>query len=108
GRIWSLVRQGASVRTRAREAHPGWTVLLEMALGGRAALMREALDRGAEIDAGDERGYTPLISAVRSGNPEAVRVLLERGASVNARDTSGETALQWAILLEAKPEILRL
>jgi ankyrin repeat protein len=54
------------------------------------------LDRGASIDAVDDRGRTALIIAAERGDAEAVGLLLERGADAAWRDKQGKTALDLA------------
>ncbi len=62
------------------------------------------LERGAVIDARNNRGFTPLIFAVGSGEIQVARLLLERGADVNARDKEGRTPSH----LTTQQEILEL
>lgn len=47
------------------------------------------LDRGAKIDARNQRGETALLVAARYGNKHVVNRLAERGANLHARDKSG-------------------
>lgn len=60
-------------------------------------LVREVLDRGAEINLApsDDRGYTALQAAARHSDMAMVQLLLENGADVNAPGRS--TALQFVI-----------
>ena len=60
---------------------------------------RLLVERGAEVNVGDESGYTPLHAAAASGSAEVARLLLERGADVSARDGRGFTPLHWASAL---------
>ena len=54
-------------------------------------LVRELLNRGADVQAADASGKTALMSAV--GDPVIVEMLIAHGANVNARDGMGRTAL---------------
>lgn len=56
------------------------------------------IDRGADIDARDERGLAPLHVASYKGDPELVELLIARGAGVNAvEDHYGFTPLHHTI-----------
>jgi len=59
-------------------------------------MIRQLLDRGASIDAADNRGRTALIIAAERGDVAAVGVLLERGADSVWRDKQGKTAFDLA------------
>lgn len=49
------------------------------------------LNRGAKVDAVDERNQTALHCAVARGFTNACVLLLERGANVDAMDNSDQT-----------------
>ena len=74
------------------------TLLTHAALTGDVGRIEFLLERGAYVEATNERGSTALMFACHAGHCEAARVLVERaGASVNAaRTTDGKTALMWA------------
>ena len=63
---------------------------------GRLPMVRELLDRGANINARDHEGETALIRAAFWGHLAIVRLLLERGANANARTYEGWTPLMYA------------
>ena len=71
----------------------------EAAAGGYIETAALLLDRGADVNAKNERGWTPLHLAVRRGYTETAALLLDRGADVNAQDKDGETPLHWATVL---------
>lgn len=54
------------------------------------------LEKGAQVNAQDEKGKTALMRAAFAGDTEAVRLLLEKGAQVNVQDSAGDTALMHA------------
>ncbi|RSL38004.1 hypothetical protein CEP53_015273, partial [Fusarium sp. AF-6] len=71
---------------------------LRAATNGREAVMRLLLDRGAEIEAKDQRGQTPLVLATSNGDKATVQLLLDRGAEIEAKDREGWTPLFWAVV----------
>jgi ankyrin repeat protein len=71
------------------------------ARNGRFNVLKVLLDKGADINAQDNRGDTALMRAVTNATSgdetandlKAVTLLLARGANVNLRDKNGFTAL---------------
>ena len=60
------------------------------------AVANLALERGAEIDAKDNRGRTALMIAADAGHTGIVDLLLARGAAREIKDKDGKTALDLA------------
>ncbi len=60
------------------------------------ALVTALLDKGAHIDAVDDRGRTSLMTAAELGHDEIVDLLLARGAKADLRDKSGKAAADLA------------
>ena len=58
--------------------------------------IKDALERGADIDAKDKQGDNALIWAAYKGNTVIVRFLIEKGANVNAKNIYGWDALVYA------------
>ena len=56
------------------------------AYGGSLEVVRFLIEKGADINARDDRGETALHSAARGGSLKAVRFLVEKGADINARN----------------------
>ena len=100
--------------------------LIHWAMAGDVVRVRDALDRGARVNACDTTGHTALfhariggheavatelmmrgatagviaergiLTSARVGDPAAVRDMIARGADVNARDGGGRTPLTMA------------
>ena len=54
------------------------------------------LERGAKVDAMDNRGRTALMTAAELGHAAIVKQLLAAGAQRSARDREGKSALDLA------------
>lgn len=55
--------------------------------------LRQALQRGDDVNAADETGWTALMIAAVTVQPQSVSALLDAGAHVDQRDHHGDTAL---------------
>jgi uncharacterized protein len=75
--------------------------LIQAAIDGHDALVRQLLVLGAPINVTDARGATALMIAARNGDLGILQFLLSRGADPSARDAQGQTAFDWA---ERSPE----
>lgn len=60
-------------------------------------VVRILLNRGANVNAVNERGTPALAIAAYNGRLRIVQALVKRGADVNQRDSDGSTALHLAI-----------
>jgi ankyrin repeat protein len=100
----ALLRVGdfQAVRTRAARTPAlvnargpgGATPFMYAALYADVAVVRELLDRGADVNARNDAGATPLMWAI--SDTEKARTLIERGADVNAKSDNGRTPLMIA------------
>ena len=72
-------------------------VLFEAVLQKNPVRVEEALRRGANPNARDDRGVPPLVYAARLGYPGIVEGLIRAGADVNANPEHGTTPLISAI-----------
>ena len=75
--------------------------LIQAAIDGHDALIRQLLVLGAPVNVTDAHGATPLMIAARNGDLGVLQFLLSRGGDASARDTEGQTAFDWA---ERSPE----
>lgn len=67
--------------------------LIRAATAGDTSAVRQALDKGADIEAVDSDGRTSLLHAARQRMTGVVRLLVLRGARVDRLDKWGETPL---------------
>ena len=76
----------------------GWTPLMKASAKGKLEVVRELIDKGANVNAvKTKNGMTALMLASEEGHLEIVRLLIEKGANVNAaKTTDGWTALMAA------------
>jgi ankyrin repeat protein len=85
--------------------------LIKAAGNGDTAAVRQMLEKGANIEAKDDKGYTALITAAYLGNTEVVKLLLAKGANIDAMNDEGSTALIKAVFsgfLSGSNEVVKL
>lgn len=70
--------------------------LVEAAGKGDNKGVKDALDKGALINAKDQFGHTALSEAAWYGKADTVKLLLEKGADPNVKKADGATPLQLA------------
>lgn len=71
--------------------------LIEAVENGDVETINRALERGADLNLGGDRGRTALHLAAETGNEEVVRLLVEAGADVTLPTEYGDTALHFAV-----------
>ena len=76
--------------------HQGMMALHVASLGGSESLVRELLDRGANLHSLGSVGWTALHYAARGGHFAVAALLLNRGIDLHAVSTDKCTALHWA------------
>jgi hypothetical protein len=83
---------------RSKTARPHANAALAQATTrGCEDTVRELLEQGSDINAGNRHGQTPLHLAAKQGNSELIRLLLEQGAVVDAAENAaGYTPLHTA------------
>lgn len=93
-----LIARGLS--PNATEPQSGRTPLVACIMSRHRESLRMAkllLDKGADVNAQDEKGNTPLMAAAAINNAELCRLLLDKGAVVTLANKYGETALDVAL-----------
>ena len=89
-----LLDNGSANAVHARASADGKTALMFACERGHAAIARLLVEKGADVNAGDERGSTALIAASIMGHLDTVKFLVEdAGADVNVTDADGDSAL---------------
>lgn len=82
--------------------------LLQAAAEGNKEKVALALEKGADINAGDDKRFTALMLSAKSGHLDVVRLLIEKKADLNAKNKSGRTALMVACLLMQESAVREL
>ena len=83
------------------------TPLHNAAENDEAKVVASLLDRGADIEARNEKGSTPLHVAAEYNESEVVALLLDRGANIESHTKRGVTPLHLAAA-HNKPEVVAL
>ena len=78
------------------------------AYGGAVTAVNKLLENGANVNLRDKRGGTPIIHAVHSGIAGIIMALVEAGCNVNHVDDFGMRALDYAIKLGGRYEVINV
>ena len=105
--VRTLIEDGAAADTPIVYGDFSTTPLIKAADGGKLAIVKLLLEKGARVDGRSTDGQTPLMAAVMRGFDDVVEVLLAAGADVKARDSRGNSAFGIAVF-GAKLEIADL
>ena len=65
------------------------------------------MDKGAQIEAKDNKKRTPFLEAVANGNAKTVALLIQSGADVSATDIGSKNCLHLAVENE-QPDTLNM
>ena len=70
--------------------------LLKAAFSGDAKIVKELIDKGANINFQNEKKFNALMVAAQYGHSDIVTMLLEKNADVNLKNAGDTTALMLA------------
>lgn len=94
--ILILIVLATTLVASAQKSSPD-AALRQAAQDGQMTVVKDLIDKGADVNARDEAGRTALLwVAPARDNPEMAKFLITKGADVNAKDNAGETALMIA------------
>lgn len=91
-----LLQQKSSAQLDIR-AKDGWTLLHKAADMGNEEMVTLLLQKGAMVNAEDEKTMRPLHLAARKGHLEIVRLLFLAGAEVHSKASHRLTPLDYAV-----------
>ncbi len=93
----ALLDAGADVNSANAD---GQTALMVVARGGNTAAAKLLIERGADVNASEQRkGQTALMWAVAQSQPAMVELLLAHGAEADARSNEND----WPRMVTAEP-----
>lgn len=97
GNMWELKQHFAwGANPNAKTLWYRDTPLHFAAAYGRVAAVKFLLEKGADVNLGDEGSAIPLHYAAGHGHTEVMKILLDHGSDVTEKGTGCGTPLQWA------------
>ena len=90
------VKECLQIGANPNATHNDMTALGLAAELGHQDIVEYIVEKGADIDAKDNKGRTPLMLAAEGGHRAIIEYLITRGAHVNSQDNDGNTVLMHA------------
>src|SRR5208337_3188941 len=92
----------------AASAYAQMTDFFELAKTGTPQSIQAAIDKGANVNAREEKDQQiPLMFAAENNpNPDVITTLLKAGADIKARDKEGSTVLMDASQTQKNPAVI--
>ncbi len=94
-RITALFLQAGMTPDTYRRAD-GFTPLHAAAAYGKTPIVRQLIDKGADVNARDKDGQTALMKAVWNSHADTVTTLLQNGANLSVQDSRGNNVANMA------------
>lgn len=94
-KVKRLIDMGADVNIMLFEDYVSF--LIYAAAKGYKDVVKELINRKADINKTDKNGYTALMRAAVAGHAVCVDILVKAGANINITDKKGITALMLAV-----------
>ena len=109
-KVKQFIQAGADIEVASsygfgNQQKKGFTPLIRMAEVNDLAAVRYLLDKGANVNAQDERGRSALMLAAGNKNLGMCKLLIAKGANVNLTGDEGVTALAFAFHAQDVPII---
>lgn len=105
--IEAIIQKGADVNYK--NTSDGFTSLHYAISSRSVGVSKLLIDKGADINAPDNKGTTPLILAVQKDALPVAKLLLERGADVNLFDKRKKNAMSYTKgIFTKKKEMIQL
>ncbi len=96
--IWLLPLAIPALLMAAPPADDLGEQLLAATRKGDIAVVKQLLDKGADVNSKNRYGSTPLFFACDRGHFEIAKLLIDKGADMNVKDTFyNASALSWAM-----------
>ena len=73
----------------------------------RKEVLQSIVDKGADVNATNNKNITPLMLASTKGNVDAVNLLLSAGADQTIEDDTGYTWIHYAVFGDCRKEVLQ-
>lgn len=89
--VQELIDHGADISLQSK--HTGDTVLMWAARKGNLDLLKQAITKGADVNARSKQESSALLIAAAGQNPEIVKTLLDHSADVNIKGRYGTNPL---------------
>ena len=89
-----LLSHGASV-DKPRSPGGRTALIVACAYYAKTDVVKTLLDKGADVNAADNKGVTALMMASEFQKADIVKLLLAAGANVKLKDKTGKTALDY-------------
>ena len=89
--------QGKRNMMKLFDNYKGMCCLYHAAHYGSLDYIKDAIQKGENINTTNDKGLSPLHATILNNNPKATKLLIELGANINLQCSEGKTPLYYAI-----------